>query len=102
MHIHISATVPLGTSAFVDPVPFCLPCPHVICLLSYLTSNLMYTSKLIRADHPKILLDSRELARNGGPLGEPKSSKSIKIPTSFRYPQKSRKSEPRVTKSLPK
>ena len=35
----LSATVPLGTSAFVDPLPFCLPCPPVICLLSFSLSS---------------------------------------------------------------
>ena len=36
------------------------------------------------------------------PEGSQNPSKSIKIPTSFRYPQNQKKSEPRVTKSLPK
>ena len=46
-HIHlyiyvcISATVPLGTSAFVDPLPFCLACPHVFCLAVSLASCIL-------------------------------------------------------------
>ena len=49
--------------------------------------------------HPQILLDP---AWNGGPPGEPKSIKIFKNSCIFPVPSKSRKSEPRVTKSLPK
>ena len=38
---YISATVPLGTSAFVDPLPFCLACPHAFCLAVSLASCIL-------------------------------------------------------------
>ena len=59
----------------------------------------MYTSKLVRAAHPQILRALLDRLGTGVPEGSQNPSKSVKIPTSFLYPQNQEKVNPGLPKA---